>query len=39
MPSLVRMNLKYIFLVLISAMCMRMQAQIPVNSPDRKSVV
>ena len=33
MPSLVRMNLKYIFLVLISAMCMRAQAQIPVNSP------
>jgi hypothetical protein len=33
MPSLVRMNLKYIFLVFISTMCMRMQAQIPVNSP------
>ncbi len=33
MPSLVRMNLKYIFLVLISAMCVRVQAQIPVNSP------
>ncbi len=33
MPSLVRMNLKYIFLVLISAMCSHMQAQIPVNSP------
>ncbi len=33
MPSLVRMNLKAIFLILISAMCMRMQAQIPVNSP------
>jgi hypothetical protein len=33
MPSLVRMNLKYIFLVVISAMCARMQAQIPVNSP------
>jgi hypothetical protein len=27
------MNLKYIFLVLISAMCSHMQAQIPVNSP------
>lgn len=33
MPSLVRMNLKYFFLAFISTMCMRMQAQIPVNSP------
>lgn len=33
MPSLVRMKLNSIFLVLISAICMRMQAQIPVNSP------
>ena len=33
MPSCVRMNLKYVFLVLISAMCMCVQAQIPVNSP------
>lgn len=33
MPSLVRMNLKYIFLVSISALCIRVQAQIPVNSP------
>jgi hypothetical protein len=27
------MNLKYVFLVVISALCTRMQAQIPVNSP------
>jgi hypothetical protein len=27
------MNLKYFFLAFISTMCMRMQAQIPVNSP------
>jgi hypothetical protein len=27
------MNLKYIFLVSISALCIRVQAQIPVNSP------
>ncbi len=33
MPLLVRMNLKYVFLVLVSAMCMHVQAQIPVNSP------
>lgn len=33
MPSLVRMNLKNIILVLISAMCIGVQAQIPVNSP------
>lgn len=33
MPSLVRMNLKSIFLVLILATCLKMQAQIPVNSP------
>jgi len=33
MSSVARMNLKYIFLIIISAMGMRMQAQIPVNSP------
>jgi hypothetical protein len=33
MPSLVRMNLKNITLVLISAICIGLQAQIPVNSP------
>jgi len=33
MPSLVRMNLKNIILVLISAICIGVQAQIPVNSP------
>ena len=33
MPSLVRMKLKYVLLVFVSALCMHVQAQIPVNSP------
>jgi len=33
MPSLVRMKLKYVLLVFVSAVCMHVQAQIPVNSP------
>jgi hypothetical protein len=33
MPSLARMKLNYIFLVLISVMSIQAQAQIPVNSP------
>lgn len=33
MPSLVRMKFKYVLLVFVSAVCMHVQAQIPVNSP------